>query len=117
MCTPCFRLHLTGDEPGPDTELEYWRQRMAKLNSLAEQLKTREARVVMGTCQIMRSPSSKRWKVGRAGLELKNRAAVCNFQCFGAGAWHEMVHFAQTQLKIVSHVHLASPAGTGAARH
>ncbi|KIZ06068.1 Dynein gamma chain, flagellar outer arm [Monoraphidium neglectum] len=56
-----------GDEPGPDTELEYWRQRMAKFNSLFEQLKAREARIVLGTCQIMRSPSNKRWKA----LELR----------------------------------------------
>jgi hypothetical protein len=41
---------------------------MAKFNSLFEQLKAREARIVLGTCQIMRSPSNKRWKVsGRNG--------------------------------------------------
>jgi len=52
-----------GDEPGPDTELEHWRQRMAKLNSLSEQLKGREARIVLGICQVMHCSASKRWKV------------------------------------------------------
>jgi hypothetical protein len=56
-----------GDAQGPDTELEYWRLRMAKLNSLAEQLKGREARIVLGTCHVMHSPSAKRWKVGVGG--------------------------------------------------
>ena len=29
------------DEVGPDTELEYWRNRMAKFNSITEQLKSK----------------------------------------------------------------------------
>lgn len=36
---------------------------MAKFNSLAEQLKGREARVVLGICQMARSGAFKRWKV------------------------------------------------------
>ena len=60
----CFPPHPPTDgEHGPRTELKYWRSRMAKLNSLAEQLKSKEARVVLGTCQTMHSPASKRWKV------------------------------------------------------
>jgi dynein heavy chain len=30
-----------GDMAGPDTELEYWRRRMAKFNSITEQLKSK----------------------------------------------------------------------------
>jgi hypothetical protein len=49
---------------------------MAQLNSLAEQLKAREARIVVGTCHMMRSPASKRWKVG-AGCQPRLYAAGC----------------------------------------
>lgn len=37
------------DDAGPDTEFEFWRNRMAKFNSVAEQLKSKECRVVWGT--------------------------------------------------------------------
>ena len=33
------------DDAGPETELEYWRNRMAKFNSITEQLKGRECKV------------------------------------------------------------------------
>ena len=33
-----------GDEAGPETELEYWRTRMAKFNSITEQLKGRDCK-------------------------------------------------------------------------
>ena len=36
------------DESGPDTEFEFWRNRMAKFNSVAEQLKTRGCKCVLG---------------------------------------------------------------------
>jgi hypothetical protein len=36
---------------------------MAKFNSVVEQLKRRDARVVFGTCQAMRGAAFKRWKV------------------------------------------------------
>jgi len=51
-----------GDNDGPDTELEYWRGRMAKLNSVIEQLKKREARVVLGVLMAARSKAYKQWK-------------------------------------------------------
>ena len=51
------------EEMGPDTELEYWRSRMAKFNSVMEQLKSREARCVLGVCGAARSAAHKRWKL------------------------------------------------------
>lgn len=51
-----------GEEPGPDTELEYWRSRMSNLNSITEQLKAKEARLVLGVCGHAKSKGSARWK-------------------------------------------------------
>ena len=51
---------------GPDSELAFWRRRMAVLNSVEEQLKAKEAKVVVGTCHVMHSATSKRWKVRAA---------------------------------------------------
>jgi hypothetical protein len=45
-----------GEEPGPDTELEHWRQQMSRFNSLAEQLKTHECRLVLGVTSMTHSP-------------------------------------------------------------
>jgi dynein heavy chain len=51
-----------GEEPGPDTELEFWRDRVAKINSITEQLKTKECKLVLGVTAAARSPNNKRWK-------------------------------------------------------
>jgi len=47
-----------GDEPGPDTELEHWRQQMSRFNSLTEQLKSHECRLVLGVTSMTHSPVS-----------------------------------------------------------
>lgn len=47
-----------GEEPGPATELEYWRKQMARINSLTEQLKRRECKLVLGVANAMHSPVS-----------------------------------------------------------
>ena len=47
---------------GPDTEVEYWRGRMAKFNSITEQLKGKECRLVLGVSMAGRSQAHKRWK-------------------------------------------------------
>ena len=36
------------EDAGPDTEVEYWRGRMAKFNSITEQLKSKDAKTVFG---------------------------------------------------------------------
>lgn len=56
------KSRVEGENDGPDTELEYWRGRMAKLNSVIEQLKKREARVVLGVLMAARSKVYKTWK-------------------------------------------------------
>ena len=50
------------EDAGPDTELEYWRSRMAKFNSVEEQLKTPESRLVLGVSTAARSAAHKEWK-------------------------------------------------------
>ena len=52
------------DESGPDTEFEFWRNRMAKFNSVAEQLKTKGCKCVLGVvgANVTKSKSFKRWK-------------------------------------------------------
>jgi len=49
-------------DAGPDTELEYWRSRMAKFNSITEQLKSKECRTVLGVAVAARSKAHRRWK-------------------------------------------------------
>lgn len=44
-----------GEEPGPDTELEHWRQQMSRFNSLMEQLKSHECRLVLGVTSMAHS--------------------------------------------------------------
>lgn len=44
-----------GEEPGPDTELEHWRQQMSRFNSLTEQLKSHECRLVLGVTSMTHS--------------------------------------------------------------
>ena len=51
-----------GEEPGPDTELEYWRTRMSNFNSITEQLKTKECKLVLGVCSAAKSKGYTRWK-------------------------------------------------------
>ena len=50
------------DDAGPDTELEFWRNRMAKFNSITEQLKTKECRLVLGVSQAGRGKGHRNWK-------------------------------------------------------
>lgn len=58
------------DDAGPDTELEYWRLRMAQLNSISDQLKGPHAKVVLGICGAGRTKHLKKWR----DLDLKVRA-------------------------------------------
>lgn len=65
-----------GDEPGPDTELEYWRTRMSNFNSITEQLKTRECKLVLGICAAAKSKGSARWK----SLDIQVRPCMVHSQ-------------------------------------
>ena len=50
------------DADGPDAELEYWRSRMAKLNSISEQTKSKPAKVLFGVLLACRSKVYKAWR-------------------------------------------------------
>lgn len=50
------------DDAGPDTELEYWRNRMSRLNSVTEQLNSKPCRLVLGVTMAARSKSHRAWK-------------------------------------------------------
>jgi dynein heavy chain len=51
-----------GEEPGPDTELEYWRTRMSNFNSITEQLKNKDCKLVLGVCGTGKTRAYLRWK-------------------------------------------------------
>jgi hypothetical protein len=65
------------DDAGPGTELSFWRERMAKLNSILEQLKSREARLVLQTCQAANSPAVSTWR----GVENRCVRVACASRC------------------------------------
>ena len=67
------------DDAGPNTELSFWRDRMAKLNSVLEQLKGRGARLVLETCIVANSPSVSTWRAveGRHVLPLQLTSLLC----------------------------------------
>jgi hypothetical protein len=70
-CLPHDHWYLQdGEEPGPDTELEYWRTRMSNFNSITEQLKTRECKLVLGICAAGKTKAYARWK----SLDIQVRA-------------------------------------------
>jgi dynein heavy chain len=47
---------------GPRSELEGWRARLAALACLADHLKTREARLVIGIAGAARTKAHKQWR-------------------------------------------------------
>ena len=47
---------------GPDSELEYWRSRQSRFNSITEQLKTRDCKVVLAAANASKSRLLKKWK-------------------------------------------------------
>lgn len=51
-----------GDTAGPDTEIEFWRTRMSKFNSITEQIKANPLRLVLGVCGHSRSSAYKKWR-------------------------------------------------------
>ena len=52
------------DDSGPESEFDFWRSRMTKFNSIAEQLKSRECKCVLGVVgQSRHNKTWKKWKV------------------------------------------------------
>jgi hypothetical protein len=53
-----------GEDSGPNTEFEFWRQRMVKITNLVEQLKKGESRVVLGVLNTAKSKVTRVWGLG-----------------------------------------------------
>lgn len=51
------------EEADPKSEYDYWRQRMSRFNSVAEQLKRKQLRTVIGVLQTAKSKLIKKWKM------------------------------------------------------
>lgn len=49
-------------EQGPSSELEHWKVRTSKFNSVAEQLRSKEHRTVLAVLTVARAPALRRWK-------------------------------------------------------
>ena len=73
-------LRQEAEDPGPETELDYWRNRTAKLSSIGEQLKGRDYRVTMGVLSAAKSKGFKRWKGLDAGIADANNEAKDNYK-------------------------------------
>eukprot|EP00698_Gefionella_okellyi_P007649 TRINITY_DN186_c0_g2_i2.p1 TRINITY_DN186_c0_g2~~TRINITY_DN186_c0_g2_i2.p1 ORF type:complete len:4464 (+),score=1326.13 TRINITY_DN186_c0_g2_i2:41-13432(+) len=50
------------DDDGPDTELDFWRKRMAKFTAITEQLKSRECKAVLGLLNQRKQGALRRWR-------------------------------------------------------
>jgi dynein heavy chain len=51
------------DESGPAAELEYWKSRMAKFNSITDQLRNRKCKIVLGTLKAAKSSLLNQWQI------------------------------------------------------
>lgn len=51
------------DDADPTSEYDYWRQRMTRFNSVAEQLKRKQSRNIIGVLTTAKSKLLKKWKV------------------------------------------------------
>lgn len=66
------------DDSGPATELEYWKSRMAKFNSITDQLRGRRCRIVLGTLKAAKSNLLTDWQVVDMKItDAANEAKVC----------------------------------------
>lgn len=74
------------EDVGPDTELEYWRNRMAKFNSITEQLKCTECKLVLGVTMAGRTQAHRNWKaIDMVRVRLKTTLPASVF-CRGVAA-------------------------------
>ena len=55
-------LGSVSDDCGPYTELEFWRRRLSKLNTVAECLKRDPYKTIIAAAHQCRQPSAKKWK-------------------------------------------------------
>lgn len=92
-----------GEEPGPDTELEYWRTRMSNFNSITEQLKTKECKLALGVCAAGKTKGYARWR----SLDIQvcslcdHRIVVGAVVCHTRGVDFDQLTVAGTRLKLL----------------
>ncbi|GCB62029.1 hypothetical protein scyTo_0004191, partial [Scyliorhinus torazame] len=56
------QMRKEADDIGPSAELDHWKTRMAKFNSLFDQVKSPQVRRVVGILQVAKSRTLKHWK-------------------------------------------------------
>ena len=55
-------MRKEADDIGPKAELDHWKKRMAKFNSLLDQIKGQECKAALGIMMAAKSKLIKRWK-------------------------------------------------------
>ena len=58
------QMRKEADNVGPKAELDYWKKRMAKFNSLFDQIKGPECKAVVGVLHAAKSKLLKVWSNG-----------------------------------------------------
>ena len=66
------------DEAGPKSELDYWKNRMAQINSVSEQLKGHDCKLVVAVLSAAKSKGLKRWKFVENSITDANHEAKDN---------------------------------------
>ena len=56
-----FALVQAGKLAGPESEVEWWKSRLAKLSHMRLQLKSADAKTTLGVSSAATSEESKRW--------------------------------------------------------
>ena len=71
--------HLVPEsDEGVAAEIEYWKGRLAKFTALADQLRSRESKVVVGVLGSTRSAALRRWKTLEAPMQDQTNEAKDN---------------------------------------
>ena len=56
------QMRKEADDIGPSAELDHWKARMVKFNSITDQLKSPQCRQVIGILAVVKSKWLKQWK-------------------------------------------------------
>ena len=67
-------MRKEADDIGPKAELDHWKKRMAKFNSLLDQIKGQECKAALG---VMIAAKSKLIKVFKTSLFLFSSSRLC----------------------------------------
>ena len=67
MCKFCINYRFMDPSAGPLSELERWKRRQRLLNSIADQLKSKDCKSVIGVLITAKSRLLKKWKIIDSG--------------------------------------------------